>query len=138
MGAEQNIKFNEIEVYDGKSLADIFREIHQNTKDKSDQINILIQELSPLIKNVTDAVQLIPYIKDYLDVGVKNNEHLVKMAAVIQRSMPVEKTTKLSNTDDDYIIPQAEKDELIKIASELAQEKKTELTIPIISNTIQK
>jgi hypothetical protein len=45
----------------------------------------LISELRTLIKTVNDAVIIVPLIKDYYDVGIKNDEQLVKLAAVVQR-----------------------------------------------------
>lgn len=57
----------------------------KNSESKKDQIDILISELRSLIKTVNDATIVVPMIKDYYDVGVKNDEQLVKLAAVIQR-----------------------------------------------------
>ena len=133
------ISFNEIEVFKGKTLSDVFKDIYKNTKDKDSQINTLIQQLSPLITNISDAIQLIPLIKDYLETGVKNNEHLVKMAAVIQRAMNTKSPNSMTGDSDDYIIPQHEKDELLKQAAELkkSSEEITSINLtnpPIINN----
>ena len=57
----------------------------KNSENKKDQIDILISELRTLIKTVNDAVIIVPLIKDYYDVGIKNDEQLVKLAAVVQR-----------------------------------------------------
>ena len=108
-----NPKFNEIELFKGKSLADVFKDIYKNTKDKDSQINTLIQQLSPLVQSISDAIQVIPLIRDYLETGVKNNEHLVKMAAVVQRSMAA-KTSGGQGDNDDFIIPEHELEELKK------------------------
>jgi hypothetical protein len=111
--------FENIELFKGKALSDIFKDIYSNTKEKNKQIDILIKELQPLITNVADAIQLIPLIRDYLDLDVKNNEHLIKMAAVAQKI--ASKTTGggggLSG-DDDYTIPESEINELRKLAIE--------------------
>jgi hypothetical protein len=72
-------------IFKQKSLSDIFDEIYKNTKKKERQVNSLIGELKPLIKNVHDATIVVPLIKEYLEIGVKNDEHVVKMAAIIQR-----------------------------------------------------
>ena len=39
----------------------------------------------PLIENIGDATLLVPMIKEYMEIGVKNDEHLIKLATVIQR-----------------------------------------------------
>ncbi len=38
-----------------------------------------------MIKNIGDATVIVPLIKDYLEVSVKNDDALVKLAAVVQR-----------------------------------------------------
>ena len=57
----------------------------KNSESKKDQIDILISELRSLIKTINDATIIVPMIKDYYDVGIKNDEQLVKLAAVVQR-----------------------------------------------------
>ena len=74
-------------------------------------INIdgLIQELEPMIGNVGDATVIVPMIKDYLEVSVKNDEHLVKLAGVLQRII-----SKSSGVNDEsMLLPEHEKDELM-------------------------
>ena len=61
------------------------RDVYHNSKKKSRQIDSLIQELRPMIKNVGDATVMVPLIKDYLEVSVKNDDALVKLAAIVQR-----------------------------------------------------
>ena len=73
------------EIYKGKNFSSLCKDIVKNSENKKDQIDILISELRSLIKTVNDATIIVPMIKDYYDVGVKNDEQLVKLAAVIQR-----------------------------------------------------
>ena len=49
----------------------------------------MIQELQPLVKNIGDATVIVPLIKDYLEVSVKNDDALVKLAAIVQRLVSV-------------------------------------------------
>jgi len=104
----------EFELFDGKSFSDLMKDIYHNSKKKDRQINTLIQELQPLIKNIGDATIIVPLIKEYLDVSVKNDEHLVKLAAVVQRL--VNSSTKLSDVGDEYGMTEAEKERLLEIA----------------------
>ena len=76
---------DEFELFKGTTFSDLMKDIYHNSKKKDRQINTLIQELQPLIKNIGDATVIVPLIKEYLDVSVKNDEHLVKLAAVVQR-----------------------------------------------------
>lgn len=68
-----------------KSLQDLFMEIHQNSSNTRAQVKALIAELKPLVESVDDATLVVPLIKEYLDISVKNDEHLVKLATIIQR-----------------------------------------------------
>tara|TARA_R100000329_G_C7480166_1_gene169167 strand:+ start:152 stop:508 length:357 start_codon:yes stop_codon:yes gene_type:complete len=61
------------------------KDVYHNSKKKSRQIDSLIQDLKPFIKNISDATIVAPLLKDYLEVSVKNDDALVKLAAVVQR-----------------------------------------------------
>lgn len=78
-------QFNEIEVFGGKNLADIFQEIYENHEAKKNQIKELVAQLTPLIQGIGDATLLIPLIKEYMELGIKNDDQLVKLAQIIQR-----------------------------------------------------
>ena len=73
------------EIFKGKTLSDLFGEIYDNSKETKSQVKGLIGELKPLIENIGDATLLVPMIKEYMEIGVKNDEHLIKIATVIQR-----------------------------------------------------
>ena len=75
----------DFELFNGTSFSDLMRDVYHNSKKKSRQIDRLIQELQPLVKNVGDATVIVPLIKDYLEVSVKNDDALVKLASVVQR-----------------------------------------------------
>ena len=73
------------EIFKGKTLSDLFGEIYDNSKETKSQVKGLIGELKPLIENIGDATLLVPMIKEYMEIGVKKDEHLIKLATVIQR-----------------------------------------------------
>ena len=75
----------EFELFKGTNFSDLMRDVYHNSKKKSRQIDTLIKSLEPMIKNVADATVIVPLIKDYLEVSVKNDDALVKLAAVVQR-----------------------------------------------------
>ena len=76
---------SEYELFKGTNFSDLMRDIYHNSKKKSRQIDSLIKSLEPMIKNTGDATVIVPMIKDYLEVSVKNDDALVKLAAVVQR-----------------------------------------------------
>lgn len=73
------------EIFEGKTLSNLFNEIYDNSKETKTQIRALIGELKPLIENIGDATLIVPMIKEYMEIGVKNDEHLIKLAQVVQR-----------------------------------------------------
>ena len=72
-------------IFDNKTFSDLLKEIHTNQKKKGKQIGQLIAELRPLIQNLGDATVVVPLIKEYMEISVKNDDHLLKMAAIVQR-----------------------------------------------------
>lgn len=80
--------FDDVKLFGNTSLSDIFKQIHKNNKDTDKQITELIDALKPLASsNAGSAVMLMPTVKDLIDVNVKNNEQLIKMAAIAQRAV---------------------------------------------------
>lgn len=73
------------EIFKGKTLSDLFGEIYDNSKETRGQVKGLIGELKPLIENIGDATLIVPMIKEYMEIGVKNDDALIKLATIIQR-----------------------------------------------------
>ena len=71
-------------IFGDKKFSDILHEIYENQTKKKEQISSLISELKPLIQEIGDATLIVPLIKEYLEIGVKNDEQLIKMATIIQ------------------------------------------------------
>jgi hypothetical protein len=78
--------FDDINLFGDKSLSDLFKQIHKNNKDTDKQIAELIEAIKPMINNPGSAVMLMPTVKDLIDVNVKNNDQLIKMAGIAQRA----------------------------------------------------
>lgn len=90
--------FKSVELFEGKTLSDLFKEIYDNSAAKKQQIKELVAQLAPLIEGLGDATLLVPLIKDYLDIGVKNDEQLIKLAQIVQR---LNSNTKQTSGMDD-------------------------------------
>ena len=73
------------ELFKGTTFSDLMRDVYHNSKKKSRQIDTLIQELQPLVKNVGDATVIVPLIAEYLEVSVRNDDALVKLKSIVQR-----------------------------------------------------
>jgi len=101
--------FDELEIFKGKSFSDLLKDIYKNSAEKEKQIKILIGELKPLIKNIGDATIIVPLIKEYMEIGVKNDEQLVKMAAVVQRAVAANK----NSDSNEFSLSDEEKKQLL-------------------------
>ena len=102
------------EIFDGKSFQDLTKDIYKNTTDRKKQIDLLISEIHGFITTIDDVVLVAPIIKEYMDVAVKNDEHLVKLAGVIQRII-----AKSSGSDEEsFLLSDAEKEDLINALQE--------------------
>ena len=120
---------NTREIFGGKSFSDLLKDIYDNSVHKKKQIEILINELRPLISTTNEAAVIVPLIKDYLEVGVKNDEQLVKMAGVFQKYMAFEDRVNSFNsgTGGNGILTEQEKEELLNtVANELMKNESIE------------
>jgi hypothetical protein len=102
-----------LEIFGGKTFSSLLQDIYRNSTEKKTQIGKLIEQLRPLVTNATEAAVIVPMIAEYLDVAVKNDEQLVKMAAIVQRLMNTE-----ASTNDGALISSAERELLMKQAEE--------------------
>jgi hypothetical protein len=98
------------EIFDGKSLSSLFKDIYDNTEYNKKQLDILTKELVQFIKDGDTAVQIVPMIKEYLEINVKNDDQLVKMAGIVQRLISAEGK---AGAEDEFGLSQEEKDQLM-------------------------
>lgn len=111
---------NEFEVFEGKSFKNLCRDIYERSEHKHEQLDLLISELRPLVKNIDDAQQVVPLIQGYLEIGVRNDEQLVKLAQVVQRLQ----TSKTENGTGS-VLSEAEKEQLWKEVKDVVTEVQT-------------
>lgn len=115
----------DFEVCDGKTFRDLCKEVLDRSSSKKDQLDTLISDVRTLIKNANDAQVFLPRIKEFLDVGIKNDEQIVKLAAVVQRlqSTQIEAiggdSTGLSDDEKEELIKNATKDKIAEIKKEV-------------------
>ena len=106
---ENKNKFESDIIFGKKTFSDLFKDIYETNKKTEKQIIDLISALKPFIVTASDAIMIVPLIKEYLEVKVKNDEHLVKMAGIVQRA--VASGTKDSSGNPD--LSEAEKEQLL-------------------------
>ena len=107
------------EVFEGKSLSDVFKDIYDNTDKNRKQLDVLTRELVSFIKDGDTAVQIVPMLKEYLEINVKNDDQLVKIAAIVQRLLAAEAK---GGSEEAFGLSENEKDQLMKAVEESAQD----------------
>lgn len=99
----------ETEVFNGKTLSNMFEDVYRNTENKRSQINGFISNIIKLITTPDDAAVLGPIVRDFLDVQVKNDEHIVRLVQIAQRLVSVN-----SKSEDGGLLSDSEKEQLLK------------------------
>ena len=89
----------DFEVFDGKTLSDVFKDIYDNSQKNKVQLEVLMKEVVGFIKDGDTAVQIIPMLKEYLEINVKNDDQLVKMAGIVQRLISAENKHLIDTLD---------------------------------------
>ena len=110
------------EIFEGKSFQDLTHDIYKNTTDRKKQIDLLISEIHGFITTIDDVVMVAPIIKEYMEVSVKNDEHLVKLAGVLQRII-----SKSGGTNEEsMLLSESEKDELMSTLQDTVNDLQNE------------
>ncbi len=108
------------EIFEGKTLSDVFKDIYDNSKTNKTQLEVLMKEVVGFIKDGDTAVQIIPMLKEYLEINVKNDEQLVKLATIVQRITAAEK--RITSDDNEFGLSEAEKEQLMNAIESDVQE----------------
>ena len=100
---------DEKEIFEGKTFQDLTKDIYENTTKRKVQIDLLISEIHGFITTIDDVVLVAPIIKEYMDTAVRNDEHLVKLAGVLQRII----SKSQGESDESMLLSDEEKAELM-------------------------
>ena len=124
------------EIFEGKSFQDLTKDIYTNSVNKKKQIDLLISEIHGFITTIDDVVLVAPIIKEYMDTAVRNDEHLVKLAGVLQRII----SKSQGESDESMLLSDEEKEELMGTLQDTVAdlEKESQRLETIKDKTIQK
>lgn len=103
-------------LFDQKTLSDLMKEIYENSVSKKRQIDELVDQLKEFVGSIGDATVLVPLIRDYLEISVKNEENLLKLAGIASKLVIGSKNTNIQNNN--FIMSEDEREYLQKIARE--------------------
>ena len=104
-------------IFGTKKFSDLLEEIYNNQKRREAQVTALISELKPMVSDIGDATLIVPLIKEYMEIGVKNDDALIKMATLVQRAL------NSSNEDGGLGISDEEKAQLLEEMEKLQGDK---------------
>ncbi len=108
----------DIKIFGDKNFSDLSQEIYDNSKLKKTQIDLLIQEVHGYIQGIEDIAIVGPIIKELMDVGIKNDDNLVKLATLYQRIM-----SKQPIDDSDVsLLSEEEKEQLMASLEDVAED----------------
>ena len=100
--------FNQ-ELFKGKSFSNLLEDIYKNSIRKKKEIRSLIDQLKPMIQEPGDAMMLVPLLKEYMELGIKNDDALIKMAGIVQRAM-----NNIGNDGDGSVLSERDKELLFQ------------------------
>ena len=104
-------------IFGKKKFSDLLEEIYNNQKRREAQVTALISELKPMVSDIGDATLIVPLIKEYMEIGVKNDDALIKMATLVQRALN-------NNSEDGGLgISDEEKAQLLEEMEKLQKDK---------------
>ena len=107
------------EIFDGKTLSDVFKDFYSNTEKNKEQLEVLMKEVVGFIKDGDTAIQIIPMLKEYLEINVKNDDQLVKMAGIVQRMIASENK---GGAEEEFGLSEAEKEQLMNAVNDVAED----------------
>ena len=100
----------DFELFPGKNLSGLFKDIYDNQQNKKQRISELIAEMKKVIRHAGDMAVIGPIIKDLVDTSVKNDDSLIKMAAIAQRIIGAQHKAE----GDTGFLSDEEKEQLLK------------------------
>lgn|SRR6056300_683735 len=125
----------DFELFPGKNLSGLFKDIYDNQQNKKQRISELIAEMKKVIRHAGDMAVIGPIIKDLVDTSVKNDDALIKMAAIAQRIIGAQHKAE----GDSGFLSDEEKEQLLKQLDETIHEVADEQDIKVdeLTNEIE-
>jgi hypothetical protein len=125
----------DFELFPGKNLSGLFKDIYDNQQNKKVRISELIAEMKKVIRHAGDMAVIGPIIKDLVDTSVKNDDALIKMAAIAQRIIGAQHKAE----GDSGFLSDEEKEQLLKQLDETIAEVADEqdLKVDELTNEIE-
>jgi len=101
---------NDYEIFKGKSLSSLFQDIYENQNYNRKQLDVLTKNITAMVKDGDTALQIVPMIKEYLEINVRNDELLVKLAGIVQKIITAESK---GESESEFGLSEMEKQEIM-------------------------
>jgi len=101
---------NDYEIFKGKSLSSLFQDIYENQNYNRKQLDVLTKNITAMVKDGDTALQIVPMIKEYLEINVRNDELLVKLANIVQKIISSENK---GETESEFGLSELEKQDIM-------------------------
>ena len=88
----------------------MFQDIYENQNYNRKQLDVLTRNITSMIKDGDTAVQIVPMIKEYLEINVRNDELLVKLASIVQKIISTENK---GESESEFGLSEIEKQEIM-------------------------
>ena len=81
-----------------------------NCKRRQEQLEVMLENISPMMTNVTDVTIVGPLVRDFMNLLQKNDEQMLKVAEQLRKEEATDK--KVGSTET--LLDEREKEELLR------------------------
>lgn len=128
-------KIQEVTLFDEYSLQDLFKQIVTNSRQTRKHLKQTIQQIADFLQDKVDLQILSPQISNYMNIMVKNDQLLLKLANAVTKIVSVknrfqEESDELTQEQKKQLIEQAKKQitPILQRVKERENEKKDKQT----------
>jgi hypothetical protein len=115
---------------DKDTLSELMDQVHGNSVERKRAIAALIDRYSSIAVNPSDLILLGPLINQLLEISVKNDDHLVKLAVIVQRIL-----TNVGKDESGFVLSEGDKEKLLASVSEYKETLAAPMTKQLPSGT---
>ena len=125
----------DFELFKGKNLGDLFKDIYTNQVTKKNKISEQIEFVKGMIKTGGDLSSVGHVLTDLIEASIKNDDQLVRLASVVQKIITAEKK---GESDGGLLTEQEKQQLLLSIDDLLDNEKKVDDVLKTHDDKVKK
>lgn len=117
-------------VFDGKDLSHLLKDVFEQSERKRDILYGVIFQLRGMMTDLDSAIMVGPVLKEYIDVLTRSDEHLLKIATIVQRIVSADAYQKGGGDLSDLLSAEERQKLLSQAMSELDDYEKNLKALP--------